>query len=45
MKTKMAQFLTNSSRQQQRGQEDWFTPYTICYTTRIPYNVYGNNFL
>jgi len=27
MKTKMAQFLTYSWRQKQRGQEDWFTPY------------------
>jgi len=35
MKTKMAQFFTYSWRQKQRGQEDWFTPYTICYIIRI----------
>lgn len=35
---KMAEFLTNSWRQQHMGQEVWSTPYITCYTTRIPSN-------
>jgi hypothetical protein len=45
MEKKLAEFLTNSWRQQQNGSRSLVYTIHLCYTTRIPTNVCGNNFL